>query len=180
MDNNVDLPAIPGYVSVKEAAKMLSLADRTVYEYIEEGRLPAVRAADVIMIALEEVEKFKRGTAGRPRRNTPPWRISAGDNTQFMTFILAQVRAGQQGALMQKLEEIKQRGQHIFPGTIARYIVGSETSPGQIQIALIWRGTVMPDEVTREKALEAFRRALAGVLDWSTAQYNNGTVFMHT
>ena len=81
---------------------------------------------------------------------------------------------------MQCLEEVKRGEQHIFPGTIGRYIVRSETIPGQIEIALIWRNTIMPGEVEREQALEAFRQTLADVLDWNTAQYNDGQILMHT
>jgi excisionase family DNA binding protein len=180
MSDDVDLPNIPGYVSVKEAAKMLGLADRTVYEYIEEGRLSGFRAADVIMLSAEEVRNFKRGTSGRPRKNTPPWRISSGDNAQFMTLITVQTREGQQAILMQKLEEMRRRGQHIFPGTIVRSIANSETNPGQTIILLIWRGTVMPDEATRQQGLKAFQQTLSDVIDWNTAQYNNSKVLMHT
>jgi hypothetical protein len=38
-----------------------------VYAYIEERRLPAVRAAHVIMIPVEEVKKFNPKISGRPR-----------------------------------------------------------------------------------------------------------------
>ena len=82
--------------------------------------------------------------------------------------------------LLQRLEEIRQRGQHNFPGTVARFIVESETIPGQLEISLVWRSTVMPSEEEREQALEAFRQALSDVLDWSTAQYSRGKVLMHT
>jgi hypothetical protein len=56
----------------------------------------------------------------------------------------------------------------------------SETIPGQVEISLIWRSTAMPDEVAREKALADFQQTLADVLDWDTAQYNNGTALIHT
>ena len=98
MNDSVDFSTIPGYVSVKEAADMLGLSPRTVYEYIEEGRLPRARFADVIAISREEIRKFKREPSGRPRKNTPLWRISTGDNTQFMSLIWVQVRAGQRDA----------------------------------------------------------------------------------
>ncbi len=81
---------------------------------------------------------------------------------------------------MHRLEEIKRTGGHTFPGTIARYVAGSETHPDRIQIVLIWRSTVMPDETERKRTLEELRQALADILDWSTAQYDNGEVFMHT
>jgi hypothetical protein len=81
---------------------------------------------------------------------------------------------------MKRLEEIKQEDQYLFPGTVARFIVRSETFPGQVEISLIWRSTAMPDEAAREKALADFQQVLADVLDWDTAQYNEGQVLMHT
>jgi Helix-turn-helix domain len=180
MDEYVDHPSIPGYVSIKEAAKILGISEKTVYFYVEKGRLPARWAADVLMLPLEEVNNFKLNPSGRPRKNTPPWRISSGDNTQFMTLISVQIRTDQQEAFMQKLEEIRKSGQHIFPGSVVRSIMGSDTNPGQAIITLAWRGAVMPDEAEREEALEAFRQELSDLLDWNTAQYNTGKVFMHT
>ena len=97
-----------------------------------------------------------------------------------MTSIVVQMLPGQQDTLLQRLEEIRQQGQHLFPGTIARLIVESETKPGQLEIALVWRGTVMPEEAERQHALTAFQQALDDVLDWNTARYNNGRVLMHT
>ncbi len=173
-------PNIPDYVSIKEAAKLLGISDKRVYEYVDEGRLPSMWAADVIMIPLGAVKSFKRKSSGRPRRSVPTWRVSSGDNTQFTTSIFVRVRDDQQDVLLQRLEEIRQGGQHNFPGTVARFIVESETIPGQVEISLIWRSTVMPNEKDREQALETFRQALTDVLDWSTAQYNRGKVLMHT
>ena len=173
-------PSLPGYVSIKEAAKILGISDKRVYEYVDKGRLPSMWAADVIMIPLEEIRKFKRRSAGRPRKSIPAWRISSGENTQFVTSVFVQIRHGQQDMLIRKLEEVRQEGQLVFPGTVARFIVESETIPGQIEISLIWRGSVMPDEVEREQALESFRSALTDVLDWNTAKYNEGKVLMHT
>ena len=180
MQDSVNFPPIPGYVSVKEAAEMLGLSPRTVYDYIEEGRLPSARFADVIAISIEEIRKFKREPSGRPRKITPLWRISSGNNEQFMTVILVQERAGQHEALVRKLERIKQRKELLFPGTVLRYLAQSGEPQGQVVLVLVWRGTVMPDEATREQELKAFRQALNDVLDWDTAQYKNGQVLMHT
>ncbi len=90
------------------------------------------------------------------------------------------MRAHRQETLMKRLEEIKEGDQHLFLGTIARFIIKSETVPGQVEISLIWRSTVMPAEEEREQALQEFQQALADVLDWSTAHYSNGQVLMHT
>ncbi len=152
MNDSVNFSPIPGYVSVKEAAEMLGLSPRTVYDYIEEGRLPSARFADVIAISREEIRKFKREPSGRPRKNTPLWHISSGDNTQFMSLISVQMR----------------------------YVAASSDSFERVILILVWRGTVIPDETTREEALEEFRRSLDDVVDWSTAQYEYGPVLMHT
>ena len=38
----------------------------------------------------------------------------------------------------------------------------------------------MPDEGTRQKALEEFKAELADVLDWETARYVEGEAVIHT
>jgi len=178
-NEGVELPNLPNYVSIKEAAKILGISDKTVYEYVSSQRLPAVWAADVIMIALADIENFQRKAVGRPRKNVPTWRISSKDNMLFATSIDVQIRQEQQSALYERLEEIR-RGQHNFPGTVARYIMGKAVTPQKLEILLIWKSSVMPDEAERERELEAFRRALADVVDWDTAQYEDDVVYMHT
>lgn len=173
-------PTLPGYVSIKEAAHLLGLSDKRVYEYVDEGRLPSMWAADVIMIPLEEVQRFKRRGAGRPRKSVPAWRISSGENTQLVTTITAQLYPGQQEALVRTLAEVRQAGLHTFPGTVSRLIAASETIPGQIEIALIWRSAAMPNEVEQEQELEAFRQAFRGIVNWETASYRQSQVLMHT
>jgi excisionase family DNA binding protein len=180
MENDVEIPDMPGYLSVKDTAKMLGISDTRVYLYIEKGRLRAVRAANAFMISLEDIENFKRHNVGRPRKNTPPWRKSSGDNIQFMTLVSVSIKPGKLHTLEQKLEEIRHENKHIFPGTVMRSIMSSQMEQGLIVITLIWRGTVMPDEAEREKALEAFRQELADVLDWNTATYDEGTLIIHT
>ena len=61
-----------------------------------------------------------------------------------------------------------------------RYVAESNASCELVILVLVWRGTVMPEEAARQEALEKFKRALDDVLDWSTAQYHNGQVLMHT
>lgn len=180
MNEYAGRPSLPGYVSIKEAAKILGISDKRVYEYVDEGRLPSMWAADVIMIPLKEVQSFKRRSSGRPRKSIPAWRISSGDNTQHITSVTVQMRTGQRQALVKRLEKIRQNSRHVFPGTVIRLIVESETIPGQVEISLIWRQAVIPSNAEREQALEDLRQELADVLDWDTAQYNNGKVLMHT
>jgi hypothetical protein len=132
------------------------------------------------MIPIEEVKKFKPKISGRPRKNTPAWRTSPEDNMLQTTSIVVPVAADQRERLQRRLEEVKQEGEYVFPGTIARYIIWSKTHPGALEILLIWRSTTLPEEAERAEALDQFQRALADVLDWNNAQYNNGEVLMHT
>src|SRR6266480_78309 len=180
MREYLDLPTIPEYVSIKEAAKMLGVSDKRVYAYIEDGRLPGVRAAHVIMIPIEEVKKFKPKISGRPRKNTPAWRTSPEDNKLLTTSIFVSVPADQRERLQRRLEELRQEGEHVFPGTIARYIIWSKTHPGTLEILLIWRSTTMSEESERAEALDQFQRALADVLDWKGARYDQGQILLHT
>lgn len=180
MNEYVKRPNLPGYVSIKEAAKLLGVSDKRVYEYVDEGRLPSTWAADVIMIPLSEVKKFKRRSSGRPRKSVPSWRISSGENNQIVISIAVQIRPGQQQVLIQRLQEIRRSGQHTLSGTIGRFIIESETVSGQVDILFVWRRAVMPSETEREKALAAFRQATLDVLDWDTAKYNHGKMLMHT
>ncbi len=159
---------------------MLGISERRIRLYIEMKRLPAVRAADVLMIPVENVKNFERKIVGRPRKNVLTWRISSAENTQFMSFISVQMKLHREEQLVQRLEEMKLHGQHVFPGTVGRYIVKSKTVPGQVEIVLVWRSTIMPDEMEREQELDKLRQQLADVLDWNTARYSDGEVLMHT
>lgn len=180
MNEYASRPNLPDYVSIKEAARILGISDKRVYEYVDEGRLPSMWAADVIMIPLSAVENFKRRSSGRPRKSIPSWRISSGDNAQFMTSITVKILDDQREAFIQQLERIRRQGSHTFPGTVTRFVVESETVSNQIEISLVWRQSVMPTDLEKEQALEVFRQELAGVLDWDTAQYSSGKVLMHT
>lgn len=180
MRNENERPTIPGYVTIKEAAKLLGVSANRVYTYVEEGRLPSAQAAHVIMIPLEALQDFKSQLSGRPRTTIPTWRISPEENAVFTTSILVRIRSNQYNRLLAKLEEMRRERQHLFPGTIARYVLEEKRHPGHVEILLIWRSSAMPDESTYNQWLDEFRQTLREVLDWDTAQYDTGKVIMHT
>jgi excisionase family DNA binding protein len=180
MRNENERPTIPGYVTIKEAAKLLGVSANRVYTYVEEGRLPSAQAAHVIMIPLEALKDFKSQLSGRPRTTIPTWRISPEENAVLTTSILVRIRTNQYNRLLAGLEEIRRERQHLFPGTIARYILEGKRHPEHIEILLIWRSTAMPDDATYNQWLDEFRQALRDVLDWDTALYDTGKVIMHT
>src|SRR5260370_37235893 len=96
------------------------------------------------------------------------------------TSIVVPVQDNQREKVQRRLEELRQEGEHVFPGTVARYIIWSKTHPGMLEILLIWRSTTMPGESDRAEALDKFQRALADVLDWEDARYDEGQILLHT
>ncbi len=90
------------------------------------------------------------------------------------------IREGQQEKLLEKLQAIYKGQRHTFPGTIQRYVFKDEKSPPAVSIWLIWKDTEMPDEITREKNLAAFKTELADVLDWETAQISTKESIIYT
>src|SRR6266699_5464174 len=167
-----DIPDIPGYVSVKEAAKLLSVSASRMYEYVRERRLPLHKAGKAYMIPVEALKDFKPNPTGRLRTKPPEWRVYHSGGTVLDTDIEVQVRTGQQGRLTEKLKAIQEGKQHTFPGTIARYVLKDRSSFTKVSIWLIWKDTEMPNESAREQDLLAFQEELADVLDWETALYN--------
>ncbi len=180
MSDSLQLPELPGYVSLKQAAKILGVSVSRVYQYVDEERIPAVRAGHNIMLSREAVEQFKPDVSGRKRKNTPQWRRLKVGGPLLTTTIHVQVREGQQKKLEKVLQEIEQEDQYTFPGTVARYISKHATSPASVSIFLVWKKSEIPNGDAKAKALEEFQAKLADILDWSTAQYMEGEAVIHT
>jgi len=172
-------PRVPGYLSVKEAARLIGVSERSVYGYIESGRLPGARIGNILVVEAELVNKYQRKAPGRLRVNTPVWHVPPVNNLQYLTSITVQIRQGQHERLDQKLDEIRTSGKHLLPGTAARYIVRSQGSADEVQIVLVWRSAIMPPAEEREASLGALRADLAEILAWETAAYKESQVVMH-
>ena len=175
----VTIPPLPGYLPVREAAQVLGVSPRSVYGYIESGRLPATRFGFSLMLREEDVAAFERRAPGRVRAKTPLWHQPPAQNRLFATIILVRLRDGQEALFKQRLGRMRRTNAHCFPGTQARLIVPGQRHPGEISILLIWREVAMPSTEEREQALNAFAAEFADVLDWSTAERKEGRVLLH-
>lgn len=175
-----DFPDVPGYVSIKQAAEMLGITDKRVYRYIDLGRLPAFKTGGVFLLAVNDVQRFKLNPPGRTRSVPPRWRVYHARSRVLMTEIHVPVRAGQQDRLLEKLEEIQTMNRHVFPGTIARYVVKGNPELTMVHIFLIWKDTEMPKESDRQQSLKSFEEELADLLEWGTAQYTTHDALMYT
>src|SRR5712691_3470128 len=119
MNNNIDIPSLPGYISIKEAADLLGVSDKRVYQYVRAGRLPAQRVGHILILPIEAVTQFKPSPSGRVRTKAPSWRTYRSRGTLFVTDSRVPVSAGQQAALLEQLKAIQKLDEHTFPGTIA-------------------------------------------------------------
>ena len=180
MTEYFELPEVPDYISTDQAAQILGISKQRVYQYIEEQRLPAYRAGNVILLRKEAVQQFKPNITGRPRKKEPAWRVYRGGSTVLGTDIQVQIRPGKQGQLVEKLKAMYKGQRHTFPGTIQRYVFKDDVSPAAVTILLIWKDTEMPEEEAREKNLVAFKAELADVLDWETAQISTKEGIIYT
>ncbi len=181
MTEDQKISEITGYISIPEAARRLGVADSRVYAYIDDGRLDILTVAHVTVVSEESVKRFKlKSAAGRPRTKAPTWRESPSTGTFLITLIAVRICEGQQGKFELRLREMRKQQEHLFPGTVARYIAMDDISPSTIEIQLIWKQSEMPGEKEFQKALEAFKQAFVDVLDWDTARYRTKTVLLHT
>src|SRR2546425_6567210 len=168
------------FVTTSEAAEALGVSYYTVYEYIREKRLVAEMIGGIYMLPKKSVEEFKAKPTGRTRAKPPPWRVyRAGAKVRSME-IQVQIFEGQQATLKAKLDAARDGQQHVFPGTMQRYIFEDEASPSRVTILLIWKDTEMPDEAVLYRALEVFQAAFADVLNWETATYTVKRALLHT
>jgi excisionase family DNA binding protein len=180
MNKSIDIPNLPGYISIKEAADLLGVSDKRVYQYVRAGRLPAQRVGHILILPIEAVRRFKPSPTGRVRAKAPSWRTYRSRGTLLVTDIHVPVHAGQQAALLKKLMTIQKLDKHTFPGTVARYVVKSDESLTALHILFIWKSTEMPDEAARKHDLALFQEQLADVLEWEKAQYATNEAIIHT
>jgi excisionase family DNA binding protein len=180
-DEFVSIPNMEGHYTIREVAKQLGISYSTANNYVATGRLKAKRAGNNYMIPREEIENFEKRTSGRPRTSTPKWRFSPEGNLQIGTSVEASLREGvSEQAFMRALAKVKASGNHLFEGTIARYVLSNQQDLGRVQFLLIWRETVMPSPDAIEQALAALGKALANVLVWESASSSTQRIWMHT
>lgn len=173
------LTQVSEYLSVKEAALLLGVSERTIYGYIETGKMPASRIGSMTVIETERVRTYQRHAPGRLRTRTPRWHIPPDSNQLFLTYVTVRLRPGQNEHLVEKLLEIRALDRHLFPGTATRYIARNQHDPEELQIVLFWRGALRPPEDQRQEALAALATDLAELVEWEQAIVQERDVLLH-
>jgi hypothetical protein len=158
---------------------MLGVSERTIYGYIETGRLPASRIGSLTVIDYDTARTFRRQAPGRKRTRIPAWHVPPENNLLSLTYITVRQRPGQGVRLNEKLLEMRSLGQHLLPGTAARYIARNQRDPEELYIVLLWRAALRPPEEQRTQALAALATDLADLLDWEHARVQEKQVLVH-
>jgi excisionase family DNA binding protein len=172
--------SIPGHVPVKEAAAILGLSEERVLQHIRARHLPSRKVDGRYMIPSQAVEEFHRKPHGRIRTTPAPWRIYRAGARVHILQIEVQVYPGKEKPLQEKLNTLLQEQQHLFPGTMQRYISTDKDDSQRVSILLIWKDTELTDEAVLQNDLEEFKTEFAEILDWKTACYMNKQAIIHT
>ncbi len=172
--------SIPGHVPVKEAAAMLGLSEERVLQHIRARHLPSRKVDGRYMIPIRAVEEFHRKPHGRIRTTPPPWRVYRAGARIHSMQIDVQLLPGQAQAFQEKLQATLQQQQHLFPGTMQRYISADEQNAENITILLIWKDTELTDEAALLRDFEAFKSEFAHFLDWERARAITKRALIHT
>jgi len=167
------------YLSVREAARVLGVSQRSVYGYIAKQKLTKLCLDEHIMLSEKEVLAFKRRAPGRTRESSPFWHLPPGQNPLSLTTIIVSLRPACDALLDQKLTEFRVQSKHEITGTCARAISRSLQSPDQLTILLFWRGESQPPAEQRTQEIAALAADLAEVCDWETALIAQGEGLVH-
>jgi excisionase family DNA binding protein len=167
------------FVSVRDAAKILGVSARSVYGYIETGKLLGIRIGASIAVHAKDVHNYQRPAVGRPRERIPIWRVPVVMNLQYLTTIQVRVIEGQGEKLKQRLAEIRGGRKHMLAGTVARYVVRDLESPDEVQVVLVWRKLCMPPQEERREAVQALCQDLSDILDKDGMVYREGEVLLN-
>jgi hypothetical protein len=153
------------YVSVRQASIMMGVSTRSVYGYIEMGRIRGIRIGASIAVPVEDVQNYERSIIGRPRVRIPGWRRPTRGNEQYLTIIRLRLRQGQEERFEHFAEKMRQKQTHRIPGTVARYIAEDQDDPRNVRIMLVWRKLVMPDAEGRKREVQSLLDDLADLIE---------------
>ena len=160
---------------------MLGLSDKRVLQYILSKRLPAHKVQGRYMIPTAAVQEFQQKPHGRIRTTPTPWRVyRAGANVRVQQIEVPAYPERQED-LRTRLQALSREQEHLFPGTMQRYICLIDHGKALwVSILLIWKDTELPDESVLEHSLESFKAAFADLLDWPNAQLVVAQAIAHT
>ncbi len=85
MEEDASSEQMGGSLSIGEAARMLGVSERSVYGYVEHGRLPGLLIDGLIMVPSDAVACFERIAPGRVRVNAPLWHVPPRFNEVVIT-----------------------------------------------------------------------------------------------
>jgi len=173
------LEGLPEMLTVKQAASILGVTERSIYGYVHAGTLVGERTEKGIMVQADSVRTFDGKAPGQIRKLVPRWRRPAQRNQQWLTFVTLRQQPGQAEPLASRLERMRRVNSHALSGTQARYLVRNQNDPQEVTLVLVWRSTIMPPAEERAAALAALRADFAELFDCKTAVVKEGRSLLH-
>ena len=174
-------PPIPEYVTLREAARLLSVPAAWLYQRISRGEIPAQLVDFTFLIALKDIEAFRvrhfphqplnlpsRPPAGSVRPHPRPKR----DNMRGMS-IQVQIREGCRDLFNRRLRVLRDEQIHTFTTALLCNIFCERDDPDTAIIWLVWREPGLIDEIMRKQEIAAFMAETKDLVDWDTALYND-------
>jgi len=168
-------PTPAEYLTIREAARLIGVADRTVYGYIQSGRLSFVLPGQGMRIPATDVARFRRLPVGRTRLRSPRWRKPSAQNREHVVTITGRIRAGQAEAFHEMVQAIFE-GEYTFPGTAGRYVVANGD---RVQIILVWRQATMPSREGRSASIATLISGTNDIIEW-VQPYLESETLLHT
>ena len=169
---------LPGYKPIKQVAFEQGLSEKRILQLIQQQRLPAIKCDGRYLIP--EEAPIARRPHGRVRTKPRQWhRYVAGAVVHTWT-IEVRAFAGQADVLASRLNGLFLDQHFLFAGTMQRYLVTDQDDPHHLLIILIWKDTDLPEEVSLEQDIVAFRAAFADLLDWETSTLTKAHALAYT
>jgi hypothetical protein len=156
-------------ISVRAAARILDVSERSIYGYLARGKLTRMRIDERIMLNEQEVRALKSQMPGRAREWVPPEQSSL-----YLTTIIVPVRPACGTLLDKKLAEFRRRGKHQVVGTCSRAISCSLSSPERLMILLFWHDELLPPRQQYDQEIAALAADLSEVCAWEAALITEG------
>jgi excisionase family DNA binding protein len=162
------------HISVREAAHVLGVCERSVYSYLEKGRLSRVRIEGMTMLIEDEVLSFERQVSDHGRGRQPLWHSAQGQNPLSLTTIIVSILPGCDALLDEKLTEFCVQGKHHIAGASTCAISRTLHAPNRLMILLFWSDKQRVPDQQREQEIAALLADLSEVCACETAAITEG------
>lgn len=167
---------IPGYLPTKQAAQRVGVCEERILQLAHAGRLPYRVIGRNYLFPESAISLLRRKPHGNIRTRPVPWRKYRAGAVVYVRRIDAPILPGMDEALTAHFYEMAESQQHLFPGTMSRFVSVDE---GELSVLLMWK-TTEADETRLARDVETFKAEIAPFVDWGRARDVVSKAMAHT